>query len=43
MAQPAGPRARARFVRETPDVRRQALIEIEELCSAALRPPSPLI
>ncbi|MEZ7275508.1 TetR family transcriptional regulator C-terminal domain-containing protein [Sphingobium sp. 10 DY56-G10] len=34
MAQPAGPRARARFVRETPDVRRQALIEATARCLA---------
>ena len=34
MAQPAGPRARARFVRETPDVRRQALIDATARCLA---------
>ncbi|MCC4231140.1 TetR family transcriptional regulator C-terminal domain-containing protein [Sphingobium soli] len=34
MAQPVGPRARARFVRETPDVRRQALIDATARCLA---------
>jgi TetR/AcrR family transcriptional regulator, transcriptional repressor of bet genes len=34
MAQPAGPRARALFVRETPDVRRQALIDATARCLA---------
>ena len=34
MAQPAGPRARARFARETPDVRRQALIDATARCLA---------